>query len=104
MDDNISIDIDYSHSEDSLETSDIEQLLPEDPIESFPIESPEKIFCALCVIRKQGKAHGRHNLENRRNFRRNLLTKKVLYSLSVKSIIYRCVFILSRICIKNSIL
>ena len=50
MDDNISIEIDYSHSEDSLEASEGDQILPEDPI-----ESPEKISCALCVTRKQGK-------------------------------------------------
>ena len=73
MDDDISIEIDYSHSEDSLETSEIDQILPEDPIESFPIESPEKISCALCVIRKKGKAHGHpYYLENRRIFRQTV--------------------------------
>ena len=51
MDDNTEIDIDYSHSEDSLETSENDQIIPEDPI-----ESPEKISCALCVTRKQGKS------------------------------------------------
>ena len=51
MDDNIEIDIDFSLSEDSLETSETDNNLPEDPI-----ESPEKISCALCVTRKQGKS------------------------------------------------
>ena len=48
MDDNFELDVSVSISEDSLEASDEDHIFLHDPL-----ESPEKISCALCVSRNK---------------------------------------------------